>query len=121
MFSFQYSYSYIIIYVLIISCVLLLLFGISYLITKKNPSYDKLSAYECGYEAFNDVKQQHDIRYFLLGLLFIVFDIELLFLFPLMFILSIDGSFFFILGFDFLVELGIGYVIAWQLSIFDWK
>ena len=121
MFNFQFNYTFIFFYILIICLLLSLLFFLSYFITKKNPTYDKLSAYECGYEAFNDVQQHQDIRYFILGLLFIIFDIEVMFLFPLISILSFDGNFFFLMGFDFLIELGLGYLIAWQFSIFDWK
>lgn len=121
MYSFQYPYILIGSFALVISILLCILICLSYLITKQNPSFDKLSAYECGFEAFNDTQQQQDIRYFILGLLFIIFDIELMFLFPWIAILSLQGSFTFWIGIDFLIELLIGYLVAWKLYIFDWN
>jgi NADH-quinone oxidoreductase subunit A len=93
---------------------------ITSLMATQNPTFDKLSSYECGFEAFNDTQQQQDIRYFILGLLFIIFDIELMFLFPWVSCLSATGNSILIIGLDFLIELAIGYLMLWKLEIFDW-
>lgn len=121
MYFFQYPYIYIIIFSIYVGLLLCILLFISYLISQQNPNLDKLSAYECGYEAFNDTQQQQDIRYFIIGLLFIIFDIELMFLFPWITILFQENNFIFWIGIDFLIELGLSFLIAWFLYIFDWK
>lgn len=121
MFAFQLPYCNIVFFMFSILVLVSLLLMLTSLIATQNPTYEKLSSYECGFEAFNDTQQQHDIRYFILGLLFIIFDIELMFLFPWVFSLIVPGNFILWIGLDFLIELGVGYILLWQLYIFDWN
>ena len=102
---------------------MIIILGIAFLISpKKDSNFEKLSAYECGYEAFNDTQQKYDIRYFIIALLFIIFDVELMFIFPWVISLSFPGvPIIFWVGLDFLVELMLTYIIVWLLYIFDWK
>lgn len=121
MFTISSTYFLISFYSIFIGCILFLLFFVSYIISKQNPNLEKLSAYECGYEAFNDTQQQQDIRYFIIGLLFIIFDIELMFLFPWILIVNFPGTLAFWVGIDFLIELGLSFLLPWILFIYDWK
>lgn len=118
---FQYTYLSLLFYFLDVIIIVFLVLGIAFLFSRNDSNFEKLSAYECGYEAFNDTQQEYDIRYFLIGLLFIIFDIELMFLFPWIISLSFSGNFIFWVGIDFLIELALSFILAWYLYIFDWK
>ena len=102
----------------IISVVLVL---ISYFFVLESPDLEKLSTYECGYEAYGNARHIFNIRFFLVAILFVLFDIEILFLLPWCVIISkID-----LLGFwaviDFIFELGIGFFYVWYSNSIDWK
>lgn len=75
---------YIYIYKFFLFCILvsLLLFCISFFFVYQNPEIEKLSSYECGFNAFGDARNKFEIRFFLVGVLFIIFDLEISFLFP---------------------------------------
>nr|YP_010377436.1 NADH dehydrogenase subunit 3 [Navicula tsukamotoi]QYB23123.1 NADH dehydrogenase subunit 3 [Navicula tsukamotoi] len=94
--------------------------GLSYSLISQNPESEKLSSYECGFEPYEDTKNKFDIKFCLVAILFILFDIEVIFLLPW----SVTLSQLNLLGFwsmiDFLLELGIGFVYAWKLQSLDW-
>ena len=94
--------------------------GLSYSLISQNPESEKLSSYECGFEPYEDTKNKFDIKFCLVAILFILFDIEVIFLLPW----SVTLSQLNLLGFwsmiDFLLELGIGFVYAWKLHSLDW-
>ena len=94
--------------------------GLSYSLISQNPESEKLSSYECGFEPYEDTKNKFDIKFCLVAILFILFDIEVIFLLPW----SVTLSQLNLLGFwsmiDFLLELGIGFVYAWRLHSLDW-
>lgn len=118
---YQFSYFYLLCSFFFISLFVLLLLYISTNISQNIPNYEKLTAYECGYEAFNDTNQKYDIRYFLMALFYILFDLELLFLFPWITLLSLNSNLIFFIGLDFIFELIFCYILLWQISSFDWK
>ena len=60
----------------------LIIFSLSYLIAIKNPDTEKMSAYECGFEPFEDARNKFDVRFYIVAILFIIFDIEVVYLFP---------------------------------------
>ena len=60
----------------------LIIFGLSYLIPVQNPDSEKTSAYECGFEPFEDARNKFDVRFYIVAILFLIFDIEVVFLFP---------------------------------------
>jgi len=60
----------------------LIIFGLSYLIAIQNPDSEKLSAYECGFEPFEDARNKFDVRFYIVAILFIIFDVEVVYLFP---------------------------------------
>ena len=81
------EYIYILQYSLICLIVGLLLFFISFFLVYQKPTIEKVSAYECGFNPFGDARNKFEIRYYLVAILFIIFDLELLFLFPWIYVL----------------------------------
>ena len=94
---------------------------INFLAAPKNPDPEKLSAYECGFEAFSDSRIQFDVRFYLVAILFIIFDLEIAFLFPWAISLGNIG----LLGFSsmmiFLFILTIGFIYEWKKGALDWE
>ena len=76
------EYKYIFSYLLFFIIIGLLLFFLSFLLVYQKPNNEKLSAYECGFNPFGDARAKFEVRYYLVAILFIIFDLELLFLFP---------------------------------------
>ncbi len=109
-----------------ISAVLGLAFMVGALIlAPKAPDTEKLSAYECGFNAFDSARQKFDVRFYLVSILFIVFDIEASFLFPWavsLFDLPTKGMIYaFWTMVVFLVELGLGYIYVWKKGALEWE
>ena len=92
----------------------------SYLLAVQNPETEKLSTYECGFEPYEDARNIFDVKFYLVAILFIVFDIETMFLLPW----SVSLSKLSLLGFwsmiDFLIELGVGFVYIWHIGALEW-
>ena len=93
---------------------------LNYLFSPKKPDAEKLSAYECGFEAFGDSRMEFDVRFYLVAILFIIFDLEIAFLFPWAVSLGMIG----VLGFwsmmIFLFILTIGFIYEWKKGALDW-
>ena len=86
-----------------------------------NPSAAKLSPYECGFEAFEDARMKFDVRYYLVAILFIIFDLEIAFLIPWAVTLdSISGAAFAAMGI-FLFILVIGFIYEWKKGALEWE
>ena len=94
---------------------------LNYLFSPKNPDPEKLSAYECGFEPFQDSRMEFDVRFYLVAILFIIFDLEIAFLFPWAISLGNIG----ILGFSsmmiFLFILTVGFIYEWKKGALDWE
>ena len=92
----------------------------NFIFSPKNPDPEKLSAYECGFEAFDDSRMEFDVRFYLVAILFIIFDLEIAFLFPWAISLGSIG----VLGFwsmmIFLFILTVGFVYEWKKGALDW-
>jgi NADH-quinone oxidoreductase subunit A len=82
---------------------------------------EKLASYECGFNPFDDARSRFDIRFYLVAIRFIVFDIEASFLYPWSMTLGEQGSFGFYAMLDFLFELVIGYIYAWKVGALEWE
>jgi len=95
--------------------------AINYLASPKNPDPEKLSAYECGFEPFNDSRMEFDVRFYLVAILFIIFDLEIAFLFPWAVSLSQIGLFGFISMMIFLFILTVGFIYEWKKGALDWE
>lgn len=103
-------------------------FGISLLLIllslwrgPKRPDAEKLSPYECGFEAFSDARLKFDVRFYLVAILFIIFDLEIAFLFPWAVSLKAIGFFGFFSMLLFLGTLGIGFVYEWRKGALEWE
>ena len=107
---------------LIVAIILsLIIVSLSYFLAIQNPETEKLSSYECGFEPYEDARNIFDVRFYVVAILFIIFDIETMFLLPW----SITISQLNILGFwsmiDFIIELGIGFLYIWYVGALEWE
>ena len=93
---------------------------LNFLFSPKNPDPEKLSAYECGFEAFGDSRMEFDVRFYLVAILFIIFDLEIAFLFPWAISLGKIGIFGFVSMMIFLFILTIGFIYEWKKGALDW-
>jgi len=91
------------------------------LVASQKPDAEKLSAYECGFEAFEDARMQFDVRFYLVAILFVIFDIETAFMFPWAVVLDSIGVFGLIEMLLFLFILLVGYVYAWKKGALQWE
>ena len=91
-----------------------------FLIAYKNPDPEKLSAYECGFNAFDDARMKFDVRFYLVSILFIIFDLEVAFLFPWAVTFGEVGWFGFCSVMAFLGILTIGFVYEWRKGALEW-
>ena len=98
----------------------LIIVTLSYVLSIQNPETEKLSAYECGFEPYEDARNIFDVKFYLIAILFILFDIETMFLLPW----SVSVSQLSVLGFwsmiDFIIELGVGFVYVWYIGALEW-
>ena len=95
--------------------------GVSYLTGTSNPTAEKLSEYECGFPAFEDPRSQFDVRFYLVAILFIIFDLEAAFLVPWAVSLDLTGWPGWITMMIFLGELVIGFAYAWKKGALEWE
>ena len=91
------------------------------LVARQNPDSEKLSAYECGFEAFDDARQRFDVRFYLVAILFIIFDLEMAFLFPWAVSLGDIGMTGFWSMMVFLGVLTVGFVYEWRKGALEWE
>src|SRR3974377_1825278 len=87
----------------------------------KKPDPEKLSAYECGFNAFGDARMKFDVRFYLVSILFIIFDLEVAFLFPWAITLTSTGAFAFWSMMVFLGVLTVGFVYEWKKGALEWE
>lgn len=103
----------------LVLCVIILFF--SYRFSLYIPDTEKVSAYECGFDPYEDARNVFDVRFYLIAILFIIFDLEAVFFFPW----CVSISFLTLNSFwgmiDFLIELGLGFLYAWEVSALDWE
>ena len=93
---------------------------LNFLFSPKNPDPEKLSPYECGFEPFSDSRNQFDVRFYLVAILFIIFELEVAFLFPWAVSLKGIGIFGFLSMIIFLGLLTIGFVYEWKKGALEW-
>jgi NADH-quinone oxidoreductase subunit A len=95
--------------------------GAAMLVGPKKPDSEKLSAYECGFEAFDDARSKFDVRFYLVAILFIIFDLEVAFLFPWAISLGGIGMFGFWSMMIFLGILTVGFIYEWKKGALEWE
>ncbi len=97
-----------------------ILLVLGWLLGPRRPTPEKLSAYECGFEAFEDTRMKFDVRYYLVAILFIIFDLEIAFLFPWAVSLDAIGGFGLISMGVFLAVLVVGFIYEWKKGALEW-
>ncbi|WP_299616191.1 NADH-quinone oxidoreductase subunit A [Pelagibius sp.] len=98
-----------------------LIVAASYIVARQRPDSEKISAYECGFEAFDDARSRFDVRFYLVAILFIIFDLEVAFLFPWAVALGDIGLFGFWSMVIFLGILTIGFIYEWKKGALEWE
>ncbi len=98
-----------------------ILFALGYLLGPKQPDSEKQSPYECGFEAFDDARMQFDVRYYLIAILFIIFDLEIAFFFPWAVALREIGMVGFWAMMLFLAVLVVGFIYEWRKGALEWE
>lgn len=93
----------------------------SLIVGKQKPDKEKLAAYECGFDAFDDTRGRFDVRFYLVSILFIIFDLEIAFLFPWAVSLKSIGAFGFWSMMVFLGVLTVGFMYEWKKGALDWE
>ncbi|MCZ8131628.1 MAG: NADH-quinone oxidoreductase subunit A [Steroidobacteraceae bacterium] len=98
----------------------LVLIALGFLLGPRRPDAEKLSPYECGFEAFEDSRMKFDVRYYLVAILFILFDLEIAFLFPWAVSLDEIGTFGLVSMLVFLAILVVGFIYEWKKGALEW-
>lgn len=93
----------------------------NWLFAPSSPDPEKLSAYECGFNAFDDARMKFDVRFYLVSILFIIFDLEVAFLFPWSLVLRDIGAFGYFSMMAFLAVLTIGFIYEWKKGALEWE
>jgi len=115
------EYFHLFVFLVIAILLACIIFGLSYILSNHESDAEKLSTYECGFDAYEDSRNTFDVRFYLVAILFIIFDLEISFLFPWAIALGAISAFGFWTMVDFLVTLTIGYFYEWKKGALDWE
>ena len=115
-----YDYLPLVIFLAVSLVIVLALMVAPFLVAVRNPDPEKVSAYECGFEAFDDARMKFDVRFYLVAILFIIFDLEIAFLFPWAASFKGIGAFGFWSMMAFLAVLTVGFVYEWRKGALEW-
>ena len=115
------SYLPIVLFIAVAAVVGLALIIAPFLVAYRSPDPEKLSAYECGFNSFDDARMKFDIRFYLVSILFIIFDLEVAFLFPWAITLGDTGVFAFWSMMVFLGVLTVGFIYEWKKGALEWE
>lgn len=114
------NYSNIFIFLLLSLFLSILIFTLSFSLIKQKDDLEKLTAYECGFNPYEDARKVFDVKFYLVAILFIIFDLEAVFIFPWVLTLSSNFSWGFWTMIEFLVELVIGFIYIWCSDALEW-
>lgn len=116
------DFNYFSIFILLLVSIILslIIYGLSFLLIKQSDDVEKLTAYECGFNPYNDARKIFDVRFYLIAILFIVFDLEAAYVFPWAITLDVNFSLGFWTMIEFLVELVTGYIYVWGIGALEW-
>jgi len=117
---FREEYFSLLLLILIAGILGVIILLLSYVLAIQNPESEKLSTYECGFEPYEDARLQFDIKFYLIAILFIVFDIETVFIYPWCVSISQLNLIGFWSVIDFVIELCIGLFYVWRLGALNW-
>src|SRR5271165_1835396 len=115
------GYLPILVFSVIAGVIALAMVGGSLLAARQKPYAEKVSAYECGFEPFDNARRRFDVRYYLVAILFIIFDLEVAFLFPWSISLWRIGAFGFFSMLGFLAVLTVGFIYEWRKGALEWE
>ena len=115
------SYFPILVFIAIAAVIAVAMVAGSLIAARQRPYGEKVSAYECGFEPFADARRRFDVRYYLVAILFIIFDLEVAFLFPWAVSLSRLGAFGFLSMLAFLAVLTVGFIYEWNKGALEWE
>ena len=115
-----YSYNLILFFVILSSLLGLVIYFSSYFISSQLGNYEKLTTYECGFDPFEDARNTFDIRFYRVGILFLIFDLEISFIFPWALVLNKLNMVGYTTMLLFLVILTLGFVYEWFKSALEW-
>lgn len=115
------NYLPILIFIVIAAGMSVAMIGLSFVVGKQNPDANKNAAYECGFDAFDDARSRFDVRFYLVAILFIIFDLEIAFLFPWAISLGEIGMFGFWSMMVFLGVLTVGFIYEWNKGALEWE
>jgi len=117
----MYEYFLILISLILSLIIAVLLFFIVFVLQTNSNQLEKISAYECGFHPFEDTRQRFNIRFYLVAILFIIFDLEIIYLFPWVLVLNYIGFFGFWVMIIFIYILTIGFIYEWMKGALDWE
>jgi NADH-quinone oxidoreductase subunit A len=115
------EYFPILVFLVIAGAISIAMIAASFIVARQRPNTEKLSPYECGFDPFGDARVRFDVRYYLVAILFIIFDLEVAFLFPWAVALGDIGMFGFWSMIVFLGVLTIGFIYEWQKGALEWE
>ena len=115
------EYFPILVFLVIAAGMSLVMVAIPFILAKRKPDAEKASSYECGFEAFDDARGEFDVRFYLVSILFIIFDLEVAFLFPWAVVLKDIGLLGFWSMMVFLGLLTIGFIYEWKKGALEWE
>ena len=115
------NYLPILVFIVIGTVIGAVVIGLGFLLAPHRPDSEKLSPYECGFEAFEDARMKFDVRYYLVAILFIIFDLEIAFLFPWAVVLDKIGMAGFYAMVVFLGILVVGFIYEWKKGALEWE
>jgi NADH-quinone oxidoreductase subunit A len=119
-FGWNEQFYYIFIYVLVSAALTGVLFFVAFILSQKTPTFEKLSPYECGFEPFGTAHQVFNIQYYIIGILFMIFDLEVAYLIPWAVNLGSLPAFSFWLMVGFILVLIVGFIYEWKKGALDW-
>lgn len=114
------SYLPVLIFIIVSALIAGILLIMPYIVAYRSPDPEKLSAYECGFNSFDDARMKFDIRFYLVSILFIIFDLEVAFLFPWAVSFDAVRMFGFVSMLVFLAVLTVGFIYEWKKGALEW-
>jgi len=116
-----YNYLPVLVFIAVGLAVGVSMIALGFVLGTRRPDSEKLSPYECGFEAFEDARMKFDVRYYLVAILFIIFDLEIAFLFPWAVVLDTIGMVGFLAMALFLGILVVGFIYEWKKGALEWE
>ena len=115
------NYLPVLVFITIGAVIGVVMISLGFILGTRKPDDEKLSPYECGFEAFEDARMKFDVRYYLVAILFIIFDLEIAFFFPWAVVLDQIGMVGYVVMMVFLAVLTIGFVYEWKKGALEWE